>query len=514
MSRFDEEMLKILPPAISEQDPFLTAIGATTPQNKQTGEEEKKNPPVLFVSADFFKENQDQESEASTPDSHTFPGYIGATFDPLSESDWTQPFPRDTSMVSKASVLTSPASPPASLASPISPAKSTGSTESTRYFRMFSAGECTVAPVSERLGAGGQGFVDMAGILSRDNNDPIGWAAVKITSPDKEKQARAIEESKNHQFLTGGRGSLRTGLLAWMAQITRDGNGIVMPLCSMTLKEFNEDWLSAADDHTRHCVMYSVLLSILRALRTLQEKGAVHNDIKDENCMLRESGDVFGWVLTDFGTVCAAASTSANLPVFSPARTGGTACYIAPEVVGGETPAFHSDVFSAGETLRRLLNVAFTIPFVNGDAIVSLFQAGIAYAAAREESFFQSACFYQSEILANTRLARTFDDHYERLTAFMCSILPEKRPTIETLERVVNDMLHYLPSNHHDIAQAFYRSMFTPSQTADASSADNGADEGLSDDHLTRMSSAYSEVESRAAFLGETSEIKAPSFRP
>lgn len=414
----------------------------------------------------------------------------------------TLPFPRGISERSKGWRLASPDSEPSS------PAESRRSTESTHCYRMFHNGQYTIAPVSSRkLGSGGQGVVRIAGILSSEesneeeeeeekNNDlVVGWAAVKTVSPNK--QERALQESENHRVLTNdGKGSLRTGLLAWIAQINinKDGNGIVMPLCRMTLSEFNEQWLSAVDDHiTRHCVMHSVLRSILRALRTLQEKGAAHNDIKDENCMLRESGGMFGWVLTDFGTVCATANPGNVLPAFAPDAMAGSPCYIAPEVVHGEPPAFHSDIFSAGETLRRLIGAAFTIPF-NDNTVTTLFDTVMAYEAAREESPFLSGYSYQSEIMTDTCSAPTFDEHYERLTAWMCSILPEKRPDLLTLEQVAKEMLRHLPDNHDAIAQAFYCKSCKPSLVVDAGPIiDDDIDEGLAGDCVARVNSTYTE---------------------
>lgn len=334
-----------------------------------------------------------------------------------------------------------------------SPKEIVSRSESTYLSDGFNQGYFSTELTAERLGAGGQGFVTLSKVVTDKNDDTEiqGWAAVK-TSRTKEAMQR---ESQAQRFLTSDRkGSHRSGLLAWMAQ--RPDGGIVMPLCSMTLKEFSRLWMPrVVEEAIQQSIKYSVFLSLFCALKTLHDKRAVHNDIKDDNCMLRQSGRKISWVVTDFGSVCGIDSEG-ELPRFSPTKANGTPCFIAPEIVEGETPTFYSDIFSAGETLRRLLNVSFRIPF-NDNSVTTLFDAAVAYAEARKNSSALLAESHQAEIIARIERTKNFDTCFNVVTEYMCSILPEERPDITTLTQAEKCLKAYLPENHEQLAYHFYQ---------------------------------------------------------
>ncbi|MGB7599215.1 MAG: protein kinase [Candidatus Sulfotelmatobacter sp.] len=102
------------------------------------------------------------------------------------------------------------------------------------------------------------------------------------------------------------------------------------------------------------------------ALTAAHERGILHGDIKPENMMLTESGQVklldFGVArnLVGAGSVSNAAATQ-SLSSFSfasnasVASIAGTPSYMAPEVLMGTLPDFRADIFSLGVVFYEML---------------------------------------------------------------------------------------------------------------------------------------------------------------
>ncbi|MGP1609856.1 MAG: serine/threonine protein kinase, partial [Burkholderiales bacterium] len=90
------------------------------------------------------------------------------------------------------------------------------------------------------------------------------------------------------------------------------------------------------------------------SLRVLQRLGMLHRDLKPDNVMLTQGGDV---KLIDFGTV----QVNGLQDIASPLREDlpvGTADYMAPEYLLGERGEFRSDIFSFGVIVYELLTGA------------------------------------------------------------------------------------------------------------------------------------------------------------
>ena len=110
-----------------------------------------------------------------------------------------------------------------------------------------------------------------------------------------------------------------------------------------------------------HAVV-AVLRPVLGGLATAHRAGLVHRDVKPENVLISDDGDV---KIADFGLVRAVADagiTSANVIL-------GTAAYLSPEQVRDGNASPHSDVYSAGILTYELLTGR--TPFT-GDSALSI----------------------------------------------------------------------------------------------------------------------------------------------
>lgn len=119
-------------------------------------------------------------------------------------------------------------------------------------------------------------------------------------------------------------------------------------------KQF-EDTVSVGKEYMAEIVYYSVQL--LSALEATHTKGIIHRDIKPDNIMITQHGEV---KITDFGIVHVEEAT------FTPSGAMlGTPRYMSPEQVTGAGLDGRSDIYSLGILLYEMLTGS--PPFITGD---------------------------------------------------------------------------------------------------------------------------------------------------
>jgi serine/threonine protein phosphatase PrpC len=110
--------------------------------------------------------------------------------------------------------------------------------------------------------------------------------------------------------------------------------------------------ITLAEHHRQHGNLsltqgLEIATHLLRALGMLHRRNILHRDIKPDNLLLNEDGDLR---VLDFGLAyCPGLSTQ------PPGELPGTPSYIAPEAYAGAAPTAAQDLYSAGVTLYFLL---------------------------------------------------------------------------------------------------------------------------------------------------------------
>ncbi|MFC7658518.1 protein kinase [Pseudonocardia benzenivorans] len=106
----------------------------------------------------------------------------------------------------------------------------------------------------------------------------------------------------------------------------------------------------------------AVMEPVLAGLAEAHRQGMVHRDVKPENVLLSDAGEV---KVADFGLVTAAAQAGAS----HVGMIMGTLAYLSPEQVASGAADARSDVYAAGIMLYELLTGA--PPYV-GDTPISV----------------------------------------------------------------------------------------------------------------------------------------------
>ena len=172
------------------------------------------------------------------------------------------------------------------------------------------------------IGGGGMGSVYLAEQISLGRR-----VAVKLVryagNADVPDEARTVARL-HHPGIVQVHAAGRSGGFLWMAMELADGE-------SADRHEFR-----SAEEIARFGI------SAAEALAYAHRCGILHRDVKPSNIFLRADGSV---KLGDFGLACLASSLAPN---------GGTAGYMAPEMLSGGAATEKSDQYALGRTLSEL----------------------------------------------------------------------------------------------------------------------------------------------------------------
>jgi len=91
--------------------------------------------------------------------------------------------------------------------------------------------------------------------------------------------------------------------------------------------------------------LFSAIFEVCLALDRIHQAGLIHNDVKDRNVMIHESGSA---ILMDLGLVCTGRTQTEHFK--------GTIGYAAPELIRGEAYDHRSDLYSLGVLIYHCLS--------------------------------------------------------------------------------------------------------------------------------------------------------------
>jgi len=157
-------------------------------------------------------------------------------------------------------------------------------------------------------------------------------------------------------------------------------------------------------------------IQICEGLTAAHKKEIVHRDIKSDNIMVTQEGQV---KITDFGLAKLKGATK-----LTKARsTLGTAAYMSPEQAQAEEVDNRSDIFSFGVVLYELLTGR--LPF-EGEH-----QAAIIYSIINEEpqpvARFNSKVSQELERIVSKALAKEKEERYQHIDDLLADLRREKK---------------------------------------------------------------------------------------
>ena len=194
----------------------------------------------------------------------------------------------------------------------------------------------------ELLGEGGLGVVYQA--IQKSINRKI---AVKMIRPGIDEDPKEIDKFLSEAMVTGELDHPNIVPIHDLGTTTDGKPFYVMKLVKGT------PWEDSIHDNTL-TENLRILLDVCDAVSFAHSKGVIHRDLKPQNVMLGEFGEV---QLMDWG-LGASVTGQGNTDAITQSRAaGGTPAYMAPEMVTGENGpvGFHSDIYLLGAILYQIV---------------------------------------------------------------------------------------------------------------------------------------------------------------
>ena len=183
---------------------------------------------------------------------------------------------------------------------------------------------------------------------------------------------------------------------------------------------------------------FDIAIQCADALTAAHERGILHSDVKPENVMITESGQV---KLLDFGVARRLAggggtNAAATQTISAAAPVGGTPSYMAPEVLVGGMPDFRADIFSLGVVFYEMLGGRH--PFMGATTTVTAMQI-LQQEPTPLDKLGRSVPAPLALVVAKT-LQKKPDERYQsprELAADLRAVRLGSRPAISTVHRLL-----------------------------------------------------------------------------
>lgn len=292
-------------------------------------------------------------------------------------------------------------------------------------------------------------------------------------------------EFKMQEALTHGHPSAESGLLRIMGIHTvTDEDGrmhkyAIMPKCDAILSNCLPTIRALDGNEETKPIFFHVIMDIFRSVthgaQNLSIHEVAHRDHKLENMGLHNGT----WCILDFGlarhyTDCVNKKMAKKESMFV-----GTPHYIPPETINEESNyPFEGDIWSFGQIFRKLRGESYSHQYdENGfelATLVHLYEKVSAYKAERiqEEKRRMSstsafdAVNYQLELQKTMSEKSNFKECFDTIVNAMCSILPEHRPNLATMQKACTHLQSLLPmlSSDHQLNE-FYCKITAKAET-------------------------------------------------
>ncbi|OGT41762.1 MAG: hypothetical protein A3F13_03845 [Gammaproteobacteria bacterium RIFCSPHIGHO2_12_FULL_40_19] len=304
--------------------------------------------------------------------------------------------------------------------------------------------------IGKKLGAGKQGTVFYATLFfEKDKQEQIYYCAAKRIKTKNEGEIP--QEMLIHADMSDAINlpSADSALLRQIGiyQTEKGETYALLPLCDATLTTTMETikGLARINDRLYNQAMFDFFSSMVDGLSHLSALGLAHGDLKPDNIVLRRKTTAIGAHATidsyrhcmlDFGSVVKLTDESTD-------GLKGTPLYLSPDLIVNCKASFESDVWAVGAILRQFSGEDISEKI--DEPMPLIHKRGKDFIAAKDAAQTQSTMNHQAILQKAIAAYPSFSEGLAHMTKVMSETLPEKRPSIQTLQLARDKLKSLLP---------------------------------------------------------------------